>query len=329
MNIFYTLQNNIDFTNSIYLAGPTYRNLGLGKQSWRNECLDILKKLEFNGNIIVPEWIENKKPNEWTYSRQVSWEQNGLKKSNVILFWIPRNLKELPGLTTNIEFGEYLHSGKIVIGSPEDSDKNRYLKELCSHMNIIWHNDLKTLCENAINKIYKNKEGKTFYTSDLHFSDDRVILLSKRPFMNVCDMDFSIIRNWNCKVTKNDNVFILGDIGNIEMLKYLNYKGILLIRGNYDSDFKVEDFEKYNIIEIRSNMVIRMGDYSVELVHEPSKRIYKECYLFGHIHKLGMIKRNGLNVGMDCHNYCPIDETEILFYLNAIKQHYDEEVFLK
>ena len=48
---------------------------------------------------------------------------------------------------------------------------------------------------------------------------------------------------------------------------------------------------------------------------------------FGHIHKLCMIKQYGLNVGVDCHNFYPIDLETVLFYHNAILNHYDIEVF--
>ena len=41
-----------------------------------------------------------------------------------------------------------------------------------------------------------------------------------------------------------------------------------------------------------------------------------------------MVKRNALNVGVDCHNFAPISLDEILFYRNAILKHYDNEVFV-
>ena len=49
--------------------------------------------------------------------------------------------------------------------------------------------------------------------------------------------------------------------------------------------------------------------------------------MFGHIHKLQMVKKNGLNVGVDCHNFKPISLEEVLWYKNAIENHYDINVF--
>lgn len=49
--------------------------------------------------------------------------------------------------------------------------------------------------------------------------------------------------------------------------------------------------------------------------------------LFGHIHKLQMVRRYGLNVGIDCNNYFPMSLDDVKFYINGIKNHYDSEVF--
>ena len=53
----------------------------------------------------------------------------------------------------------------------------------------------------------------------------------------------------------------------------------------------------------------------------------KHFNLFGHIHKLCMIKSYGLNVSVDCHNFTPIDLDTVWFYHNAVLNHYDDEVF--
>ena len=47
----------------------------------------------------------------------------------------------------------------------------------------------------------------------------------------------------------------------------------------------------------------------------------------GHVHKLCMVKANGLNVGSDCHHFKPISSKDVEFYRNAIENFYDENVF--
>ena len=75
--------------------------------------------------------------------------------------------------------------------------------------------------------------------------------------------------------------------------------------------------------------VVVIRDKSFRLIHAPENIKYNdEFYLFGHIHKLQMVKKFGLNVGVDCHDFRPINEEIILFYRNAIEKHYDRNVFM-
>ena len=48
----------------------------------------------------------------------------------MILFWIPRDMKPMPALTTNIEFGMWLveNPHKMVLGFPKGAPSTRYLE---------------------------------------------------------------------------------------------------------------------------------------------------------------------------------------------------------
>ena len=50
--------------------------------------------------------------------------------------------------------------------------------------------------------------------------------------------------------------------------------------------------------------------------------------LFGHIHEKAKVKPYGLNIGIDCHHYYPFSTEEVEFYLMAILDHYDKNVFM-
>lgn len=50
--------------------------------------------------------------------------------------------------------------------------------------------------------------------------------------------------------------------------------------------------------------------------------------LFGHIHEKAKVKPYGLNVGIDCHHYYPFSTEEVEFYLMAILDYYDKNVFM-
>lgn len=68
------------------------------------------------------------------------------------------------------------------------------------------------------------------------------------------------------------------------------------------------------------------------LVHEPimcmrDVDITKTMNLFGHIHGRQLVKKYGLDVGVDGHHFYPIDMDTVLFYRAAIKKFYDGNVF--
>jgi calcineurin-like phosphoesterase family protein len=340
MNIYFTLEKPIkENKNSIFLAGPTYRQNDVISpyhlKSWRYDAINILSKLNFDGDIYIPEWKNNIKPEEWTYSRQIDWENEYLNKAKVILFWIPREMKLLPGLTTNIEFGEWMKSNKIVVGWPYNAEKIKYIKEKCIKYNIPWTTiSLEDCVLNAIKKLndinsIENKYS-TWFTADTHFGHIRTLELSKRPFISLLDMDCGMVYNWNKVIHDNDIVYHLGDFGNPLWLQQLKAKKIYFLPGNYDTPEIISELLKDSRVTIiPNNTLIKINDYDFNLIHEPEKFNNENNFnLFGHIHKLQMVKRNGLNVGVDCHNFAPINEETILFYYNAIMNHYDKNVFM-
>ena len=111
------------------MAGPTPRNVNV--KSWRVEAINILEELGFDGVIYTPESKDRAVNDDFlTYTGVIDWELERLEKSNVILFWIPRDLKTLPAFTTNVEFGYHLKTGKVVYGRPTNAPKTKYLDYL-------------------------------------------------------------------------------------------------------------------------------------------------------------------------------------------------------
>ncbi len=177
-----------------------------------------------------------------------------------------------------------------------------------------------------------------WFTSDTHFGHQRTLELSKRPFRSVKEMDWEMIKRWNMVVEEEDTVYHLGDFGNPEMIFRLNATEIYLVPGNYDDgiqfhDARVTTLKQEHALELpyKTSLITNKTEYeTVKLIHEPLKsNNEKDFYLFGHIHKLQMVKRNGLNVGVDCHNFTPINLETVWFYYNAIIKHYDENVFIR
>lgn len=169
-----------------------------------------------------------------------------------------------------------------------------------------------------------------FFTSDTHFGHQRTLEFSRRPFADVASMDAALIANWNAVVQPGDTVYHLGDFGATECLNYvsrLNGK-IILLPGNYDTPEMLQSLKQTCEI-IQPNTVIEVDGHRFQLVHEPDEATAGEFFLFGHVHQLQMVKRNGLNVGTDCHFFRPISLDVVLFYQNAIQNHYDDNVFME
>ena len=124
MKIVYAI-DKCDLKNSpsIFLAGPTPRSPEV--KSWRPEAINLLEEYGFDGVVFVPEsedgiWKQS-------YVDQIEWEHRYLGSCTYILMWVPRDLKTMLALTTNIEFGLYIDSGRIWYGRPDDAPNNAYL----------------------------------------------------------------------------------------------------------------------------------------------------------------------------------------------------------
>lgn len=128
------------WTGSIFLAGPTPRRPEV--PSWRPRALELLRAAGYGGAVLVPE--DEQGGMHGDYREQVAWEWAGLDRADCILFWIPRELTDMPAFTTNVEFGHWVARSCLVLGSPDGAPKMRYLQELAqSH----WVTPVKTLEE--------------------------------------------------------------------------------------------------------------------------------------------------------------------------------------
>lgn len=170
MVINYSDQEVIKGEKSIFLAGPTPRSEKV--KSWRGEACKRLEELGFEGVVYVPEY------STWSpkmdYLDQVSWEREALTEATTILFWIPRSFPDMPALTTNVEFGYWMHSGKIIYGRPDDAEKIKYLDWLYEgDYGMKPVNNLDELLEKAISLADELYDGKMVKILPL---DDRKIL---------------------------------------------------------------------------------------------------------------------------------------------------------
>ncbi|MEV7179676.1 nucleoside 2-deoxyribosyltransferase domain-containing protein [Kitasatospora sp. NPDC093679] len=120
---------------SVFLAGPTPRAARVA--SWRPQAVDLLAE-RWDGpqplTVLLPEDRGGFRAAD--YDHQFAWETAARAGATAILFWIPRDLRTLPGFTTNVEFGHDVTTGRTVLGCPPDCpnpERNRYLLHLARH----------------------------------------------------------------------------------------------------------------------------------------------------------------------------------------------------
>ena len=177
---------------------------------------------------------------------------------------------------------------------------------------------------------------KKFFTSDIHFDDGRLNLFGRDIVFESSEaFDEQIIKNWNQVVGIKDLVYYLGDAAlsqtGLEKLSKCNGKKIL-IKGNYDE----KDTAKFDVSDelllryfdkVYKSGYIKLNGERIYLNHFPNKG-KTDCFnIVGHIHEKWKVQKNMINVGIDAWHFYPVSEEQIKFTINAIRKHFDDNVF--
>lgn len=134
--------------------------------------------------------------------------------------------------------------------------------------------------------------NKIYYISDLHFGHKNIIRYDNRPFSSVEEMDEALINNWNARVSKNDHVYVLGDIGwyNDEKIAEIFHKlngTKSLIKGNHDV-ITPNLYREHCFDEYKDYLKIQDGGTTVVMSHYPMPfwdgQFKNSIHLYGHVH---------------------------------------------
>ena len=139
-----------------------------------------------------------------------------------------------------------------------------------------------------------------YYISDLHLDHANMLKFEpeNRPFLNVREMNETLIQNWNAKVKPKDEVYILGDFcfdndgqRARDFLKRLNGRKYF-VKGNHDGFLKAKNFDirlfewVKDYAEVKD--IVNGKEVSVVLFHYPiavwNRKHHGAYHLFGHIH---------------------------------------------
>jgi calcineurin-like phosphoesterase family protein len=171
------------------------------------------------------------------------------------------------------------------------------------------------------------REILIWFTSDLHLGHKNVLHLCERPFQTVQEMDAILIKNWNDLISKDDEVYVLGDFAyrNQRSIKY--YVDALngtkhLILGNHDKG-SMEEYQAHfeSVDQIK---YLTIDNRFFVLFHYPilswARRGRGSIHLYGHVHRAHMIaleNQRAINVGVDTNNFKPLSLNEIITLAEA------------
>lgn len=164
-----------------------------------------------------------------------------------------------------------------------------------------------------------------FFTSDQHFGHANIIRFCNRPFESVEHMDEVIIANHNKRVGPEDWVFMLGDFAyrSKNQASYyfnrLNGKKVL-IKGNHDKRpvLKLEWKSIHDVLYLRTQTLpgYHGPKREIFLSHYPhrswNKSFHGVGHLFGHTHGKLAPHLKSFDIGVDCHDFCPLSLEEVL-----------------
>lgn len=166
------------------------------------------------------------------------------------------------------------------------------------------------------------------YISDLHFGHRSVINFDHRPFADVEEMDNVLIYLWKSRVTKNDQVYIIGDVALHNDKPYSWYLKQLpgqkhLIVGNHDRKL-LKDAEAMSYF-VSVDYYLELTDDRKHLIlsHYPIAEwngFYRDTYhVYGHIHNktdevFQYMKQfdRALNAAACINNYSPSSLNELI-----------------
>mgnify|MGYP001082133818 CR=1 FL=1 len=146
-----------------------------------------------------------------------------------------------------------------------------------------------------------------FFTSDQHYGHARILAYCKRLFVDIDQMNETLIANHNTVVGKKDTVYHLGDFafrnhGNY--LKRLNGQHVLIL-GNHDrlSEVGTGWQAVEQVMRLKAAGTVIWLSHYAHLVWPQSH--YGAWHLFGHTH--GKMKGVGrsMDVGVDGNEFKP------------------------
>ncbi|MFJ7264403.1 nucleoside 2-deoxyribosyltransferase domain-containing protein [Streptomyces globosus] len=123
------------WTAAVYLCGPTPADPA--EPSWRPDAVAALRSLWSCAGRLAVFLPEPAAGGSYpAYADQIAWEEEAMRRSDVVLFWIPRDMGRLPGLVSNVKWGAWCGSGRAVLGAPPQAERMEYLLHFAGALGV-------------------------------------------------------------------------------------------------------------------------------------------------------------------------------------------------
>jgi calcineurin-like phosphoesterase family protein len=177
------------------------------------------------------------------------------------------------------------------------------------------------------------------FTADLHLDHEGVLEMSGRLFRNIYEHDMAMISIINRRVSVNDTLYVLGDVGWNSIDNYMDQilcKNIHLIWGNHDKNNFGKKFKTHqDVLEIKIGQ--KPNQHKLFMSHYahaywPSSH-YGAFHIYGHTHRqreatldVAFPGRRSIDVGVDnalhlLGEYRPFTEDELIAILGSKPGH--------
>lgn len=145
-----------------------------------------------------------------------------------------------------------------------------------------------------------------YFISDLHFGHEGILRLERDQFKNIKEHDEYIIEKINKQVKVTDELWILGDVGAPEKLKFINGRKHLIL-GNHDKR-SVKEYEGYVATVHTAPLYF---NNRVLLSHHPHPVPSGVLNIHGHLHGATLDSKNHINLSINDVDYKVFSEKDM------------------
>lgn len=151
-----------------------------------------------------------------------------------------------------------------------------------------------------------------YFISDPHFGHKNILRFERTQFSTIEEHDTFIVDMINTTVKETDELYILGDIGNLDTARRIKCRTILIM-GNHDGQ-TVSKYKSF-FAEVHTTPVYLKEN--IVLSHIPIPVTNEILNVHGHLHGSRLASLNHLNLSAHMINYKPVSEDQL--YLLASK----------